>query len=189
MLFITFFLSFLTTYSYGASSQVNSIVQMCMTAQGNSLTVPDTAQTGSGSSGVPLYKVLTENNTGNTNTNSYQGFYDGSTFSATQFSTDSTHKFYVACVCANNFVSVGISGQFGVATAAFTSGTTTPPTGALYQTGAASQVAFQFPPNAGNVGGLVCYPMPFVFPTSSYPFWQQTTAQSQLTVFLVGKSQ
>lgn len=192
-MFKNLFLVFALLFSITANAYVpgaNDAYQLCKNQSGNfGVTIPGSAQA-VGPSGLPLYRTLVSNPTGGGIGNTFQGFYDASTLDGTQFHTDGTHQFNVMCICHFAYIpnaNTYFQGQFGTATASFTSGTTSAPTGAVYQGGAINITMFPFMDNSSTTEDpLTCKLLPMIIPISKYPFWNQVTAQSQLAIFLVG---
>lgn len=167
--------------------QAADVVQACLTAQGNAVTVPGSLQSGSGASGVPSYKTLTAANNG---TNTFVPFFDSSTFSATAFSTDATHKFYVACTCVMSGTAANsLNWQLGVSTGAPALGSSAPTT-PLYQSAQANVTVFSLPPNTITTANPIwCSSLPIVVPISSYFYVNDQSGFSGHTFFAVGRYQ
>lgn len=151
--------------------------------------IPAGSQAVAGS--APLLKVLVSfqvNGTGAT----YNAFFDPSDGTNTQYVVPGSKKFYVSAICWDFLNSTNSrSFSIGSATAAFTTGTTSVPTGSSIwgnATGTAVNGAgFRIPAVQAGGQSVGCFNFPTSFNTGKYPLFYWEAAAQEGGVFLVGQ--
>lgn len=146
----------------------------------NAISVPQQNPT------VSAYKTLMGTSI---NSGGYVAFFDSTASTSVQYQVPNAKKFYVGQVCYD--IAGGVTQQsfsIGFATATFTNGTATPPTGAVCWGGTCTPsgtiVPFGFA--AGQTGGNAfgCFNFPTYFNALTYPFWQNSVVSG--AVYIVG---
>lgn len=160
-------------FALNGSGNVSNVVSLCV--GGNTSAINPGIATASDPS---TYKTLTVAQGDGTATHYYQVF-DNSAMSAIQYRVGAGKHFYGICVCGASLQTSAnqtVPFQLGEASATFTNGTATPPTGALYQTGAASAAGIALhvieTDLANGMGGETCQAVTYTFDPLYYPFIQ-----------------
>lgn len=125
------------------------------------------------------YKTLTVAQGDATATHYYQVWDNSNMSSGAQYQVPTGKHFYGVCVCGASLQTSAnqtLPFQIGEATATFTNGASTAPTGAKYQTGAAGAAGISLhvvaTDQVSGVAGLSCQPVTYTFDPLYYPFIQ-----------------